>query len=129
MSKRKQSGVSLIGTLFIGAILAFFFLLALKAVPAYTEFIAVERVFKQIADSSSVDTTVATIRRDYERRSYIDDIKSVAPADVVVSKNTGKVVLSADYERRIPVVANISLVIAFSASSSKLAGTTGRAAP
>jgi hypothetical protein len=125
----KQSGVSLIGTLIIGAILAFFFLLALKAVPAYTEFMAVERVFKQIADNSSVDTTVAQIRRDYEKRAYIDDIKSVEPADVQVSKHTGKVVLSADYEKRIPVVANISLVIAFSASSSKVPGATGRATP
>ncbi|MDY0012434.1 MAG: DUF4845 domain-containing protein [Rhodocyclaceae bacterium] len=129
MSMHKQSGVSLIGTLIIGAILAFFFLLALKAVPAYTEFMAVERVFKQIADNSSVDTTVAQIRRDYEKRAYIDDIKSVEPADVQVSKHTGKVVLSADYEKRIPVVANISLVIAFSASSSKVPGATGRATP
>lgn len=129
MSMHKQSGVSLIGTLIIGAILAFFFLLALKAVPAYTEFMAVERVFKQIADNSSVDTTVAQIRRDYEKRAYMDDIKSVEPADVQVSKQTGKVVLSADYEKRIPVVANISLVIAFSAASSKVPGATGRATP
>ncbi|MCB1907913.1 MAG: DUF4845 domain-containing protein [Rhodocyclaceae bacterium] len=113
-----QKGMSLIGLLLTGVLLGAVFLLGMKTVPALNEYAAIKRVINTVADNADPsNATVPGLRRDFDTRASIDDITSVKGADLIITKRGGSVTISVAYARRIPVVANVSLLIDFEASS------------
>lgn len=112
--KNKQTGLSLIGVLIVGAILGFLFLIGMRTVPAVTEFMAVKRVLNAIADSKpSPDVTVSQIRADFDKRAYIGDVTSVTGRDLVVVKRGNQIEMSMAYAKKVPIAGNVSLLIDF----------------
>ena len=53
----------------------------------------------------------------FSNHATIDDIKSVQPDDLEISKEGGKVVVSASYQVTIPLAGNISLLMDFNPST------------
>lgn len=119
---KKQAGVSLIGMLIIVSLGAFVLFLGFRALPAYSEYFAVQKILNAIAKESNSETSVAEIRRTFEKRADVEYVQSVGAADLNVQRQGAKVVLSMEYERRIPVAGNVSLVFAFNPSSSARPG-------
>lgn len=112
--KNKQTGLSLIGVLIVGAILGFLFLVGMRTVPAVTEYMAVKRVLNAIADSKpSPDVTVSQIRADFDKRAYVGDVRSVTGRDLVVVKRGNQIEMSMAYAKRVPIAGNVSLLIDF----------------
>ena len=120
----KQRGVSLIGMLIIASLAAFFLLLAFRSVPAYSEYFAVKKILNSMASEATNETTVAQLRKSFEKRADVDYVETVGASDLIVKREGGKVVLSMDYERRVPVVANISLVFEFHPTTSTIPPAT-----
>ena len=104
----RQRGLSLIGVLFIGAILGFLFLVGLRVVPAVTEYLAIKRAISSVASEASGEATVSELRRSFDKG-----------ADLDITKVGGKVAITADYSRKIPLVANVSLLIDFNAATER----------
>ncbi len=116
--KNKQSGLSLIGVLIVGAILAFFFLLGMRTVPAVTEYMAIKRIINVIVDSKpGPDVTVTDIRRDFEKRAYIDDVATISGKDLDIFKRGNQLEVSVEYSRKIPIFGNASLLLDFQTSA------------
>jgi len=112
--KNKQSGLSLIGVLIVGAILGFLFLVGMRVVPVMTEYMAVKRVVRSLVDDvRGPDVTISDIRRDFDKRAYIQEVKTVTGQDLVVIKRGGGVEISVEYTRTVPLVANVSLLFEF----------------
>jgi hypothetical protein len=118
----KQSGVSIIGMLIVAAGLGFLLLVGFRAMPAYTEFMAVKKAMKTTVEDSSTDQSVAKIRDTFDRIASVDYVESVGPKDLQVYKEGGKVILAIDYEKRIPLFANVSLLLAFSSETAPVTG-------
>lgn len=116
---KQQRGVTLIGVLIIGAFVGFFLLMAMRSVPIFVENNAIKRVFKQMKTELPPDLSVALIRRDFETRTSIDDV-TVTKDDIEVTKEGGQIVLSVDYERRVPIFGNAYLLYVFSINSQDL---------
>ena len=115
---KRQKGMSLIGLLLTGVGLALVFLLGMKTVPAVTEYTAIKRVIQAVAEGAdSSSASVPALRKDFDLRSSIDDITSVRGKDLNITERGGHVEISVAYARKIPVVANVSLLIEFEASS------------
>ena len=53
----------------------------------------------------------------FERRSSIDNITAVTPGELEITKDGGDVVISFAYAQKIPLFANVSLLIDFAAST------------
>lgn len=115
--KNSQRGLSLVSTLIVGAFLAFFLLLGFRTVPAINEYMAIKRILPQVADEGNNGATISQMRSSFTRRAQIDDIVSVNGEDLVITKEGGRVVIRVAYERTVPVAGNVSLLIAFDASS------------
>ncbi|MCB1938444.1 MAG: DUF4845 domain-containing protein [Rhodocyclaceae bacterium] len=112
--KRKQAGVSLIGVLIIGAILGFLFLMGMRTVPAVTEYFAVKKIINVIVDSGpGPDTTVSDLRKDFDKRAYIDQVEHVTGKDLAIYKRGNVVEISVAYSRIIPIFGNASLLLEF----------------
>lgn len=110
----RQRGLSLIGLIFIGMIVVALLSLGFKTVPAVIEYIAIERAVQKIKNEGS---TVRDIQAAFERHRTIDDITSITSRDLDITKEGDKVVISYAYQKKIPILDNVSLVIDF-------AGTT-----
>lgn len=113
-SARRQRGLSLIGLIFFGMIAVALLMLGFKVVPAAVEYIAVERAVQKIKNEGS---TVGEIRAAFDRYATIDDITSISGRDLDITKEGDQVVVSYAYEKRIPVMDHVWLVIDFSGST------------
>ena len=113
---KKQRGMGALGiflllALFIGAAIV-----GMKMVPAYLEYYAIKRTFQKL--SGDLDgASVKDIKMKFSNHATIDDIKSVQPDDLEISKEGGKVVVSASYQVTIPLAGNISLLMDFNPST------------
>lgn len=115
--KYRQRGMSPLSVLFGGAFLGFFLLLGFRTVPAVNEFMAVERIIKLVAEEGDGGAAVSELRRSFDRRAQIDDVSTITGADLNITKDGGKVLIDVEYERRVPVAGNVSLLIEFSATT------------
>jgi hypothetical protein len=112
-----QQGMSLIGLLIVGSLLAFALLVVFRTVPAVTEYMAVQRIIKIVAEEGNGGASMTELRRSFDRRGQIDDVVSIRGADLDIYKQGGNVVIEADYERKVPVAGNVSLLLDFRAST------------
>lgn len=90
----------------------------MKIGPAYMEYGTIKKAIVAVAAEGRTGT-VADVRKGFDRRAQIDDINAVTGADLEVSKEGGDVVVSFAYTKKIPLGANVSLVIDFAGASNK----------
>jgi hypothetical protein len=118
INRRQQRGVTLVGMVLWGVVIVFVALVAMKLVPAYTEFLTIKKILTDVGSEAGVkNMSNAEIRERFARRAMIDNISTVTPADLKISRESGRTVVSVEYTFQTPLVANVSLLADFSASS------------
>ena len=118
MTRKSQSGLSLIGVLLVGSMAAAVVLLGLRLVPVVSEYFGIKRALASVAGAANPQTaTVSELRNAFTKRAIVDDISSITASDVDITKENGRIVMSVDYSRKVPLFSNVSLMIEFSASS------------
>lgn len=115
----KQRGVSLIGFLVILLVVGFFGYMAMKLVPAYTEYLGVVKAMNGQVSAGTSGKPINEIRSELLRRmdfQYVDDA-TVKPTDITISQqNGGTSVLTVSYDKDIPFLYNIDFLLHFSKS-------------
>jgi hypothetical protein len=114
-----QRGVSLQGLIIVLAILGIGAVLGSKLMPAYIEYFAVKKMFASMEQAGDLKGSVRDIRKAYETRNAIEDVKSVHGEDLEVTKEGGETVVSAAWSVKVPMVSNISACIDFAVTSAK----------
>ena len=115
--RNKQYGVSFPVVFLIGVVLALGAVGAMKIWPAYSAFLTAKKAIVAIAASEGRTVSVSEIRKAFDRRASIDNISAVTGAELEIGKDGGEVVVSFAYAKKIPLFANVSLVIDFAAST------------
>ena len=114
----KQRGVSMFGFLLIAIVVIILAMLTMKLVPAYVEFFSVKKILNAMGqDSETKSMSNADIRNSFAKRAEVGYVTVVKPDDLDIDRSGGNVVISTEYEYRTPLVANISLIVDFKASS------------
>lgn len=117
-SLQKQQGISLSGLLMWSVILILIAISGLRVAPAYIEYSTIQKNLTAITkDTNSQDMDLNQIRLSFNKRASIDNIKSISGQDIKINKENGRIVLSAEYTTKIPLIANLSLNIDFEAIS------------
>lgn len=111
--KSKQRGISFIGLLFVGAVLAMGGVVAAQVFPTALEFLAVQKAVQKAAGGQ----TVADVRLLFDKAAQIDDIKSISGKDLDVAKEGDKVVVSFSYQREIHLAGPAFLVMKYDGRS------------
>lgn len=109
----QQRGFSVIGFLFFGGIIACLGVLAAQAIPTVIEYQAIHKA----VNKASAGSTVPEVRRIFENAAAIDNIESVKPTDLVITKENDKVIVSFAYNREIPVAGPVFIVIKYAGRS------------
>lgn len=115
---RKQQGLSLSSLLMWAIILTVGAIFSMKLVPVYLEHSVIEKNLTAIVnDVNAGNLDINQIRLSFSKYAQIDNIKSINGQDIIINRENGRVSLSAKYTSRIPLIANLSLLIDFEAKN------------
>ena len=111
--RSKQRGISFVGILFVGAVLAFSGVMAAQVFPTLLEFQAITKA----ANKAKEGTSVADVRVIFDKAAQIDDIKSINGKDLDVSKEGDKTVVSFAYNKEIHMGGPAYLLLKYTGKS------------
>jgi Tfp pilus assembly major pilin PilA len=115
--KSKQTGVTLIGFLILLMVAGFFAFMAMKLVPAYTEYMGVTKAMNQMA-SEGGGKSAAQVRTDLIKKldfQYVSD-DTIGPQDITIKRSGNATELDVSYDKRIPFLYNIDFLVHFEKS-------------
>ena len=95
--KSRQGGLSFLGLLFFGGMLAVLGVIGAQIVPTVIEFVAIEKAVNKAREGNSV----AEVRSIFEKATAIDNISSITAKDLEVTKEGDKIVVRFAYQREI----------------------------
>lgn len=115
--KSKQTGITLIGFLIMLMVVGFFGFMAMKLVPAYTEYMGVTKAMNQMA-SEGGGKTATQVRNDLIKKldfQYVSD-DTITPQDITIKRSGNATELDVSYDKRIPFMYNIDFLLHFEKS-------------
>jgi Tfp pilus assembly protein PilE len=119
MQKRHgQAGLTMIGFLFVAAVAVVVALIGFRVLPSYIEYFSVKKAVAGALDDA-VDGQPATVRRFFERRVGAEYIDSIDWRNLEVNKQNNQIVGTISWEKRIPLVYNISLLLDFEVTEAR----------
>lgn len=111
-----QRGVALSGLIFWGVVITLVAVLGMKVVPTTIEYYKILKDIKATVNKVGPDATVADVRKTFDNFANIDQL-DFTPEQLDISKDQGKIVVSFDYDKRIPLFGNVSLMINYKGST------------
>ena len=112
--KSFQSGISLTGLILVLAVLGVVAVFALKLLPTYFEYGAVKDAIVRAKEAGG---TPREIQVAFDKNADMNNVTAISGRDLTITREEGGVEVSFAYEKRVPLVGNVSLVIDY-------AGTT-----
>ncbi|OSZ67545.1 DUF4845 domain-containing protein [Hydrogenophaga sp. IBVHS2] len=109
----RQRGLTFVGLLVVGILVALAALVAAQVFPTYVEYLAVQKASVKASQGS----TVAEVRSLFDKAAAIDNITSVKGADINVTKAGNAVVVSFAYTKEIHLAGPAWLVMKYEGSS------------
>ena len=115
---RRQSGITLIGFLFMAALVGGAGILAFRAIPIYNEYFTTQKILRNI-DLQNNEATPNDIRGQFDRKASADYVYDIKGRDLDVTKENGRIIISIAYQRTVPIAGNVSLLFDFEANNRK----------
>ncbi len=112
--KHQQRGISFIGLLFVGGILAFAGILAAQILPTVMEY---QTILKTVNKAAGSGTTVGEVKSLFDKAATIDNIHSISGRDLEVTKEGDKTVVSFAYTREIHLVGPAFILLKYNGKS------------
>ena len=112
-----QRGVSLSGLLVICILIVAVLIIGFKLFPAYTEYLSIKKAVTEIARNPESRGSTREIQAAFERRSAIDDFKSVRGTDLEIIKQGDKVTIGAAWSVKVPLFYNVNACLDFNVRS------------
>ncbi len=116
----RQRGLTIIGFLFVAVVVVAVAMIGFRVVPAYIEFFAVKKALQdQLVASARDPQNLAEFRKGLEGRFNVGYVDSVSPSDVTLEKDGNDIVAVAEWERRLHMVGNASILLEVEARASR----------
>ena len=114
----RSRGLTLTGMILASFVVVVLLLLGFKVVPVYIEYFAIQKHFKAMAEDPALrGATRKQVEAAWVARASVDDLQSISPEHIVITKRGGAIVLSAEYEKRVHLFRNVSACFEFKPSS------------
>ena len=114
VSRKKQQGISLVGLIFVAAVLGVVGVFGAQIVPSFMEYRAIKN---SIGIAKATGGSVQEMRTSFDRNADVAYITTIAGRDLQFTRDNGKVEISFAYEKRLPIAGNVSLVIDYSGTT------------
>jgi type II secretory pathway pseudopilin PulG len=111
-----QHGLSLISLIFVMAIVGLIAVLGLKVVPTFTEYLSIKKL---IVSAKGFGTSAREIQIAFDKGASVAYVESISGKDLEFSKNNNEIEVSFAYQKKIPLVGPVSLLIDYEGSTAK----------
>jgi uncharacterized membrane protein YhiD involved in acid resistance len=111
----RQHGMSLFGMLFLAIAIAFVGLIVVRVLPTINEYLTIEKAVKKVLDENP--GSIPSIRTAFDRQKDIEyAISSISGSDLEISQQNDKTTVSYAYEREVPIIEPVFLLIKYQGS-------------
>lgn len=114
---KTQTGSTFLGNLIVIAAIVIFGLVGMKLFPAYSEFYSVKSVLKAMKSEPLDTMSKSDIKASFDRRASASYVTTVSGENLTIEKQGRQTVVSINYSVVKPIVANISVLAEFTAST------------
>jgi len=111
--RSRQRGISFIGLIVVGSLLAMGGVVAAQIFPTFIEFQSIQKAAKKASEGN----TPAEVRVIFDKQAEVNDFKSITGKDIVVTKEGDKVVVSFEYQREIHLTGPAWLTLKYAGRS------------
>lgn len=112
----RERGITLVGLLFWAIVIGFIGVLVVKVFPTVNEYYTIDRTVNAVAKSGA--TTVGEVRAAFAKQAQIQyGIESITADDLQITKENEKIVISFAYDKQIPIVGWVYLLIKYQGRS------------
>lgn len=111
--RSRQRGLSFLGVLVVGGLLAITGVIGAQIVPTAIEYQSILKA----ANKASEGNSVVEVRTIFDKASAIDNISSISGKDIDVTKQGDKIVVSFAYQREIHLAGPGYLTLKYSGRS------------
>jgi Tfp pilus assembly protein PilE len=108
--KSKQRGITFLGLLIGGVVVALGALVVAQVAPTYLEY---QSILKAAQRAAGAGNTVAEIRRAFDASAAVEYFTAIKSGDLEISKENDKVVVSFAYDKEIHLVGPAYLVMKY----------------
>jgi hypothetical protein len=115
----RQKGVTLTGMILVSILIVIVLLLAMKVVPVYVEYYAIQKNFRGMAqDPALASARRAELLRAWSGRATVDNITAIENQDITFERQGDRLFISADYSVKVPIFRNVNFCFDFHPTSS-----------
>lgn len=108
--KHRQRGVTFLGMVFFGIVIAAVGVVVAQIAPTYMEYQAIMKAAQRASESG---TTVADIRRAFDKSAAVDYFTAIKSSDLQISKENDQIVVEFAYNKEIHLVGPAFLVMKY----------------
>jgi hypothetical protein len=114
--RARQRGITLFGLIFWALTIGFTAYVLIRTVPTFNEYLTIQRAVEQIARTQPA--TVAEARQAFDKQRDLEySISAISGKDLIVTKENDKVVIGFAYDKEIPLVGPVYLLIKYEGRS------------
>ena len=114
--QRRPRGLSRIGLMAWAIIVGFIGYIAVRVFPTVNEYLTIQRAVNRVAAESPA--TVGEVRKAFDRQKEIEySISSISGKDLEVTKENDKLVIRFAYDKEIPIVEPVYLLLKYKGAS------------
>lgn len=115
---RRQRGLTLTGLGVVSVIFVVLALLGFKVVPAYLEYMNIQRIFKSMSEDPALRTARRPeLDRSWAMRTIVDNVRSIDASQIDYVREGDRWVISAEYSVKVPLFHNVHACIDFKPAS------------
>ena len=115
-SKTKQTGITIIGLIFVFSILGMIAVLGLKIAPTVTEYMSIKTAIGAAKASASTAHEVETA---FDKQAAVSYIEAISGKDLEIVKTAEGFDVSFAYQKKIPLVGPASLLLDYVGTTAK----------
>jgi len=117
--RTRQRGLSMMGFLCVAAVVIVVVMVGFRVMPAYIEYYSIQKALEKALTETKDLNSAAEIRSAFQRVADAGYIESVNSKDLEITKSKNDVTASVGWTRKLPMVANASILLEFEASATK----------
>ena len=115
-SLKAQRGVSVSGLIVVLGVIIAVAMLGLKVIPSMLEYKSIKAA---IVAAKASGGTVQDMRMSFDKNADINAVTTIAGKDLMINKINGETEVSFDYDQRIPLFTDVTLMIHYAGTTDK----------
>ncbi len=116
---KHQRGVALTGLILWGVVLFIAAVLGMKVVPSVIEYFKIKKDIQAVVEKAAPTATVPELRSAFEKFAQVDQLSFPSKNLDIFKNSRGQVVIEFAYDQKIPLFANVSLLIEYKGSTAE----------